>query len=112
MKRVCAYWKAVAGALAAVLVLSVLSCRKEDTGNPPVPPEEVAFRLSLRPRVDTLVYPGRDIALPFRVLSGGTDVLKVVSRESEGARVSVRLSGSRSRISFFSLFADTLIPKT
>ncbi len=96
MKRVCNYRKAVAGVLAAVLVLSVLSCRKEDTGNPPVPPEEVAFRLSLRPRVDTLVYLGREIALPFRVLEGGTDVLKVVSRESKGARMSVKLSGKRS----------------
>ena len=98
MKRVCNYRKAVAGVLAAALTLSVLSCRKEDTGNPPGSPEEVAFRLSLRPRVDTLVYPGRDIALPFRVLSGGTDVLKVVSREGEGARVSVKLSGNRSGI--------------
>lgn len=96
MKRVCNYRKAVAGVLAAVLVLSVLSCRKEDAGNQHVTPEEVAFCISLRPRVDTLVYPGRDIALPFRVFEGGTDVLKVVSRESEGARVSVKLSGNRS----------------
>lgn len=98
MKSVCSNRKAVAGVLPAVLVLSVLSCRKQDAGNQHLAPEEVAFRLSLRPRMDTLVYPGRDIALPFRVLSSGTDVLKVVSRESEGGRVSVKLSGNRSGI--------------